>query len=68
MSTETIVRVFTSTGKPSRIYPAGRVCEAPGCGTILSQYTPGPTCHMHTPVRPVIGDGVRERGVTGSSL
>ena len=27
----------------------GRVCEEPGCGTILSTYNASPTCWMHEP-------------------
>lgn len=26
------------------LYPAGRVCTRPGCGTILSVYNAGPRC------------------------
>jgi hypothetical protein len=38
------------TGKISdRIaaYGRGRVCAAPGCSTLLSDYNPGPCCSLH---------------------
>ena len=38
------------TGKVSELIPTygrGRICEAPGCGTVLSDYNPGPCCSLH---------------------
>ena len=42
--------LIPSTGRPSDRIPAygsGRVCEAPGCGTVLSNYNPAPYCSLH---------------------
>lgn len=30
---------------------AGRVCSAPGCETVLSQYNRSDFCHHHRPVK-----------------
>ncbi len=30
-----------------RTFPAGRVCDAPGCATLLSAYNPGSRCALH---------------------
>jgi hypothetical protein len=35
---------------PSFDAPAGRACEHPDCGTILSRYNPRSTCHRHLEV------------------
>ena len=43
----------SGTGKVSdRIptYGRGRVCEAPGCGTLLSSYNPALRCSLHAAV------------------
>ena len=40
----------TGTGKISDRIPAygrGRVCEEPGCGTLLSNYNPAHFCSVH---------------------
>ena len=45
----------SSSGKISdRIfaYGRGRICEAPGCATLLSTYNPGLYCSLHDSVRP----------------
>jgi hypothetical protein len=41
------------TGKISDRIPAygrGRVCEAPGCGTLLSTYNPAHYCSLHAAI------------------
>ena len=41
------------TGKMSdrvSAYGSGRICLAPGCGTLLSTYNPGPWCSLHDTV------------------
>ena len=30
--------------KPNQSYPKGRVCEGPGCSTLLSKYNDDPIC------------------------
>lgn len=39
------------SGRKSRTYREGRVCEAIGCSTILSRYNPRTLCWQHEPVR-----------------
>ena len=42
-----------SSGKTSDRIPAygrGRICEAPGCGTLLSTYNPALYCSLHESV------------------
>jgi hypothetical protein len=34
-------------GAPSATYGRGRVCVAPGCGTLLSRYNPTDKCSIH---------------------
>jgi hypothetical protein len=34
--------------KKQRTYGEGRVCNHPGCGTIISCYRPGSRCQQHT--------------------
>jgi hypothetical protein len=33
--------------RPSATAVGGRICEAPGCGTVLSIYNPNRTCWRH---------------------
>jgi hypothetical protein len=33
-------------------FSRGRVCESPGCTTVLSTYNADPTCWQHAPRRP----------------
>jgi hypothetical protein len=42
---------LVALGVPSRIYTAGRVCAAPGCGTRLSIYNPLAYCSLHGALR-----------------
>jgi hypothetical protein len=40
----------TGAGRPGQQIPAfgsGRVCEAPGCSTVLSTYNPALYCSLH---------------------
>lgn len=37
----------TSKGAPARVSTKGRVCEAPGCSTILSVYNQLAVCSAH---------------------
>lgn len=42
-------------GKASDRVPAyggGRVCEEPGCDTVLSTYNPASYCALHDPAHP----------------
>ena len=41
-------RVGDGSGRPPRVYPAGRFCSAEGCNHLLSIYNPGPTCNAHS--------------------
>jgi hypothetical protein len=36
-----------SHGARSRTFQWGRVCEAPGCSTVLSRYNPTKGCSLH---------------------
>ena len=40
---------FTGTGRPSRTFPRGRVCDEEGCETRLSIYNEGRFCSRHQP-------------------
>jgi hypothetical protein len=40
---------FTGTGRPSRTFPRGRVCDEDGCETRLSIYNEGRYCSRHEP-------------------
>jgi hypothetical protein len=31
-------------------FGGGRVCETPGCDTVLSKYNPAPYCSLHDPL------------------
>jgi len=45
--------VQTGTGRPGQRIPAyggGRICGAPHCDTVLSQYNPAPYCSVHDAV------------------
>jgi hypothetical protein len=37
-------------GPAPKIYAAGRVCQVPSCGTILSIYNGSPCCAVHQPL------------------
>lgn len=40
---------FTGTGRPSRTFPRGRVCDHDECQTRLSIYNEGRYCSQHQP-------------------
>jgi hypothetical protein len=40
---------FTGTGRPSRTFARGRVCDEDGCETRLSIYNEGRYCYQHEP-------------------
>lgn len=35
------------SGKPLETFPVGRICEVPGCTTVLSRYNPENICLIH---------------------
>ncbi len=45
----------------NRTFPAGRVCAAPGCGTVLSIYNKWDRCWQHEPVHDYVSRGKRTR-------
>jgi hypothetical protein len=45
-----------------RIFPGGRVCDEPGCGTRLSVYNSRERCWQHEPPRSFIPVTGRPRG------
>ncbi len=47
--------------RPNRTFTRGRVCEAEGCGTVLSIYSKWKYCWQHQPVRPYFERGKRKR-------
>ncbi|MHB8438272.1 MAG: hypothetical protein ACYDD4_03820 [Acidimicrobiales bacterium] len=40
---------FTGSGRPTRTFERGRVCEEDGCETQLSIYNDGRFCFQHEP-------------------
>lgn len=47
------------SGQRCTQYPAGRVCEAPECWTLLSRYNPETTCSRHGGWAPAVAPPAR---------
>ncbi len=46
---------------PNRAYSKGRVCAAPGCGTLLSVYNRWQYCWQHEPIHSYSPRGRRKK-------
>ena len=46
------------SGRPTKAYPAGRVCCYPACKTLLSVYNSGSLCGAHSRGEPIHGKPV----------
>ena len=54
-------------GKALRRFRPDRICEEPGCGTILSIYNDAARCWQHTPIRPYFLQAPRRRRVDSAA-
>jgi len=45
-------RGLQDPGLPSRTFPPGRLCEEPGCETLLSIYNDNTYCSLHESKKP----------------
>ena len=49
-SSQGVVFGTPDRGKATAREEVGRLCEAAGCGTLLSTYNRATTCYTHTPI------------------
>jgi hypothetical protein len=52
-ASQRVTRVGDGPNRQQKRYPAGRICAAEGCGTVLSVYNASETCNCHHGGEPV---------------